>query len=122
MSYYRSGSALNAADQADQSSTINHDLRLLTACFMQVRYAMFGFTCRTTIIFETPKDNSLKINSLQFNACFSNRNVFQIGVNAFVENGFKILDFLSKSSKLCTFRKIRFGSNFANVWFQVRIK
>ena len=43
--------------------------------------------------FKTPKDNSLKSNSLSLNTCFSNKNVFQNGVNAFVENAFKTLGF-----------------------------
>ena len=42
--------------------------------------ATFNLVKRTTIIFRTPKD-SLSINSLASNNCFSNRNVFQNGVN-----------------------------------------
>ena len=75
-----------------------------------------GFTCRTTIFFSTPKDNSLINNNLPLNTCFSNRNVFQNGVSAFAENAYEKLEFLSKSSKFCTFWIIRFGSNFAKMW------
>ena len=41
------------------------------------------------------------------NTCFNNRERLQNGVSAFVENGFKKLDFLSKSSKFCTFWRIQ---------------
>ena len=53
--------------------------------------AMFGGTFKLIphvgLPFGTPKDNSLKINSLSLNTWFSNRNVFQNGVNA-LENSF----------------------------------
>ena len=55
-----------------------------------------GFTCRITVIFGTPKDGSLLINTLATNICFSYIYMFQIGVDALS----KIVDaFLSRSSK-----------------------
>ena len=63
-----------------------------------------GFTCRITVIFGTPKDGSLLINTLASNICFSYRNIFQSGVDALP----KIVDaFLSKSSKFHLVRIIR---------------
>ena len=55
-----------------------------------------GFTCPITVIFGTMKDESLLIDTLASNTCFSYRNMFQNGVDALS----KIVDaFLSKSSK-----------------------
>ena len=63
-----------------------------------------GCTCRITVIFGTLKDGSLLINTLASNICFSYRNMFQNGIDAFV----KIVDaFLSKSSKFYLVRIIR---------------
>ena len=63
-----------------------------------------GFTCRITVIFGTLKDESLLINTLASNVCFSCRNMFQNGVDALS----KIVDaFLSKSSKFHLVRIIR---------------
>ena len=42
-----------------------------------------------TIIFQTPKNGSLKINSLPSNNCFSYRNVLQNGINALSKMGLK---------------------------------
>ena len=50
-------------------------------------------------MFVTLKDDSLYINSLASNNCFSHRNVFQNGVNTFL----KIVNHL-KSSKFCIVR------------------
>ena len=38
--------------------------------------------CRTTVLFGTLNDDSLDMNNLALNNCFSYRNVFQNGVNA----------------------------------------
>ena len=55
-----------------------------------------GYPCRTTVIFETLKDESLLINNLASNKCFIDRNVFQNDVDDLS----KIIDaFSSKSSK-----------------------
>ena len=63
-----------------------------------------GFTCRITVIFGTLKDESLLINTLASNICFSYRKMFQNGVDALS----KIVDaFLSKSSKFHLVRIIR---------------
>ena len=63
-----------------------------------------GFMCRITVIFGTLKDESLLINTLASNICFSYRNMFQNGVDALS----KIVDaFLSKSSKFHLVRIIR---------------
>ena len=63
-----------------------------------------GCTCRITVIFGTLKDGSLLINTLVSNICFSYRNMFQNGVDAFS----KIVDaFLSKSSTFYLVRIIR---------------
>ena len=63
-----------------------------------------GFTCWITVIFGTLKDESLLINTLASNICFSCRNMFQNGVDALL----KIVDaFLSKSSKFYLVRIIR---------------
>ena len=75
-----------------------------------------GYTCRTTIIFETVKGNRLKINSLPTKYGCSYNNVLQNGVNSLSKNVFKKLGFLPKTSKFCTFWIIRFGSNFACMW------
>ena len=40
------------------------------------------YTCRITVIFGTLKDESLLINTLASNICFSYRNMFQNGVDA----------------------------------------
>ena len=72
-----------------------------------------GFTCRITVIFGTLKDESLLINTVASNICFSYRNMFQNGVDALS----KIVDAsLSKSSKLYLVRIIRQCSNFASLW------
>ena len=60
-----------------------------------------GFTCWITVIFGTLKDESLLINTLASNICFSYRNMFQNGVDALVDA------FLSKSSKFYLVRIIR---------------
>ena len=61
------------------------------------------YTCRTTVIFGTLnmlKDDSLQINSLASNICFSCRNVFQNSVNALSKWLTIFFSFLSKSSKI----------------------
>ena len=63
-----------------------------------------GFTCRITIVFGTLKDESLLINILASNICFSFRNMFQNGVDALS----KIVDaFLPKSLNFYLVRIIR---------------
>ena len=63
-----------------------------------------GFTCPITVIFGTLKDESLLINTLASNICFSYRNIFQNGVDALP----KIVDaFLSKSSNFHLVRIFR---------------
>ena len=57
-----------------------------------------------TIIFETPKNGSLKINSLPSNNnSFSHRHVLQNGVNALPKMVLKELGFLFKSSNFVHF-------------------
>ena len=69
--------------------------------------------CRITVIFGTLKDESLLINTLASNLCFSYRNMFQNGVDALS----KIVDaVLSKSSTFDLVRIIRKRSNFASLW------
>ena len=43
---------------------------------------------------------------------------FKMDVNALSKMGLKKSIVLSKSSKFCTFRTIRFCSNFASMWFK----
>ena len=74
------------------------DLRLLTEFFMLVS-AIF-----------VPMFN-LKIGR-SLNNCFSYRNVLQLASKMVLKDSI----FLSKSSKLCAFRTIRYGSNFASMW------
>ena len=61
-------------------------------CFVSVLFCLFilvipcvyfviYYTCRTIVIFGTLKDDSLEINILALNNCFSHRNIFQNGVN-----------------------------------------
>ena len=72
-----------------------------------------GFTCQITVIFGTLKDESLLINTLAANICFSYRNMFQNGVDALS----KIVDaFLSKSLNFYLVWIIRKCSNFASLW------
>ena len=72
-----------------------------------------GFTCRITVIFGTLKDESLLINILASNICFSYKNMFQNSVDALS----KIVDaILSKSSNFHLVRIIRECSNFASLW------
>ena len=52
---------------------------------------------------------------LASNNCFSHRNVFQNGVKTLTKC---LTIFLSKSSRFCTFRAIRFSSNFTSMWFK----
>ena len=60
-------------------------------------------------------DDSLWIYILSSNNCFSHRNVFQNGVNTLS----KIVNhFLSKSTKFCMVRSIRFCSNCTSMWFK----
>ena len=78
-----------------------------------------GFMCRITVIFGTLKDGSLLINTIALNICFSYRIMFQNGVNALS----KIVDtFLSKSSKFCLVRIIRWCSNFSSLWHKHLIR
>ena len=71
-----------------QGQKLDENLRLLTWCFILVGYAMFGatfnlvYTCRTTIIFVTLKDSSLKSNGLPLNNSLGYKNVLQNGVKA----------------------------------------
>ena len=72
-----------------------------------------GFTCRITVIFGTLKDESLLINTLASNICFTYRNKFQNGVDALP----KIVNaFLSKSSKFYLVWIIQKCSHFASLW------
>ena len=83
--------------------------------------AMYGATFKlvTTVVLITLKDGSLQIDILVSNNCFSYRNVFQNSVNALskmVNNCFFFN--LSKSSKICVVRNIRFASNFTSMWYK----
>ena len=85
-----------------QQNLKNGSLRVRAVFHKTVRlchvYCNFkiGFTCRIAVIFGTLKDESLLINTLASNICFSYRNMFQNGIDALS----KIVDaFLSKSSK-----------------------
>ena len=89
---------------------VNATLRVRAVFHKTVRvchvYCNFkiGFMCRTTVIFGTLKDESLLINTLASNICFSYRNMFENGVDALS----KIVDaFLSKRSKFYLVRIIR---------------
>ena len=103
--YYVSFMLNPTGDVAGNNSTalcIMYRLRVRAVFHKTVRvchvYCNFkiGFTCRFTVIFGTLKDGSLLINTLASNICFSDRNMFQNGVDALS----KIVDaFLSKSSK-----------------------
>ena len=44
-------------------------------------YFVIYYTCRTIVIFGTLEIDSLEINILALNNCFSHRNIFQNGVN-----------------------------------------
>ena len=59
-----------------------------------------GYTCRTIVIFGTLKDDSLLINNLESNNCFSHGNVFQNVVNTLSK---MVNHFLSKSSVFVQF-------------------
>ena len=92
-------------------------LRLLTGLVCHVWWNIQpGFTCWSTIIFETLKDSCLKIDSLPLNICFSYRNVFQNGVIALSKMALKTRFFVKKLVFFFTFRTIRFGSNIASMW------
>ena len=75
---------------------------------------------RSPVIFGTMKDGNLENNRLALNIFFSDRNVYQNGVNTLSEmvlkNGFVCLFvcffFFVKNSKFCIVRTIRFCSNF----------
>ena len=72
-----------------------------------------GFTCRITVIFGKLKDESLLINTLASNICFSYTNMFQNGVDALS----KIVDaFLPKCSTFYLVQIIPKCSNFASLW------
>ena len=72
-------------------------------CMLAATYNLVH-ACRTTAIFGTLEDDSLLINSLASNNCFSNRNFFQNGVDALS----KIVDAcLSHNSKFYVVRIIR---------------
>ena len=65
---------------------------------------ILSYTCRILLIFGTPKDAYLLINIFTSNHCFSNRNIFQNGVNALL----KLDDaFLTKSWNFYNVRIIR---------------
>ena len=53
-------------------------LRLGLPCLVQL---LTWYTCRTTVIFGTLKDDSHLIKIVASNNCFSHRNIFQNGVN-----------------------------------------
>ena len=72
-----------------------------------------GYMCRTTVIFGTLKDSSLKINS----SAFQLQKRLTKWRQHFVKNGFKKLVFLlSKSSKFRVVWTIQFYSNFTSMW------
>ena len=75
--------------------------------------AMFGYTCRTIVIFETLKDDSLQINSLASNNCFIHRNIFQNGINTLSK---MVNHFLSKRLKFYTVQTARFCLSFTSMW------
>ena len=79
-------------------------LRVLTAWVFHTgrvcdvwRNFQFSCTCRTTMIFGTLKDSSLKLDCFPLNNCFSYRNVLQNSVNASSKMVFKKSNFLSQS-------------------------
>ena len=78
-------------------------LKTVRVCHVCCNFKI-GFTCRITVIFGILKDESLLINTLASNICFSYRNIFQNGVDALP----KIVDaFLSKSSNFHLVQIIR---------------
>ena len=95
----------------DEGSVIlNHRASLLTLLniISQVKVTVW------CVIFRTLKDSSLQINSLASNDCFSNRNVFQNGVNALSK---MVNHFFVKSLKFCVVRTIQLHSNFTSIFF-----
>ena len=76
-----------------------------------------GYTCQTTVVFGTLKDDSLQITNLALANCFSYRNVFQNDVNALSKKGAKNPSgFLSKNSKFRVVWTIRFCLNLTCLW------
>ena len=63
-------------------------------------YFVIYYTCRTIVIFGTLKDDSLEINILAVNNCFSHRNIFQNSVNTLSTIFVKKLKFFYSSN--CT--------------------
>ena len=59
-----------------------------------------SYTCRSAVIFRTLKDDSLWINILASNNCFSYRNIFQNGVNTLSK---LVNHFLSKAQNFVWF-------------------
>ena len=99
------------------------------ACFMLVRSAMFGGTLNLVshvwllLFLERPKIIvCLKINNLPLNTSFSDKNIFQNGVNVFVENGFKKTRFFVKKLKILYISDITVWFQFRQPVVQVRIK
>ena len=74
--------------------------------------------CWTTVILGTLKDDSLEINSLALNNCFSYRNVFQNGVYALSKKALKNPFFLSKSSKFRVIWTTRFCFIFTSMYYK----
>ena len=77
--------------------------------------ATLGYICRITVNFGTLKDGSLSINIFASSNCFSDRNIFQNGVDALS----KIDDaFVTKSWTFHLVRIIRLCSNFASLLYK----
>ena len=92
-------------------------LRVRTVSKRHVRSSMFTATFKlvSRVIFGTMKDGSLVINTLASFKCLTWRSLFWNGANDMSEMVNMINGFLSKSSKLCVVRIMRFCSNFASL-------
>ena len=58
--------------------------KTLWVCHVYCNFKI-GFTCQITVIFGTLKVGSLLINTFASNICFSYRNLFKNGVDAFCQ-------------------------------------
>ena len=72
-----------------------------------------GYTCRTTVIYGTLKDDSLLIDILASNNCLIHRILFQNSVNTLSK---MVNHLLSKRLKFYIVRTIRLRSNLINKW------
>ena len=79
------------------------------ACHVYCAFIL-GYICRNTVNFETKEEGSILINILASNNCFSDRNIFQNGVDPLSKTD----DAFSINSWTFPLQNIRLCSNFAN--------